>query len=292
MSITWEKIDMNTKRFRHIYFELTNICDRHCSFCPPVSRPRRFMPLAEAQNFLRQAAEFTPAVYWHLQGGPLLHPEFELITAFGRKLGLELKLTTNGSHLAEFEDYLLGGNFSQINFSIQSLNEVESAERERVWLDIINFTRRALREQPLLYINFRWWQNTPPDFTLPGAALGIPPEQWLPGAGRRSRRIAGRLYATFDREFNWPGSGAAERPHGETGSCRGLLEHIGILCDGRVVPCCLDAEGNLSLGDLHQTSLVEILSSDFACRIADGFRKGRRIMPQCQNCSYASRFDK
>lgn len=279
------------KKFKHIYFELTNICDRKCSFCPAVTRERRFMSKDEAFRFLDQAAEWSEAVYWHLQGEPLLHPDFDEITEYAHRLGLVLKLTTNASHLKEWEAHLLSGIFYQINFSLQSLNEVSVSERERVRTDIADFSRKALKERPELYLNYRWWQDAPPELDYFADRFGISPEQWLPVPGRRNRRVIGRLYTNFDGQFEWPDSSHSPRVEGEKGSCYGLIDHCGILCDGRVVPCCLDSQGTLSLGDLHDKTLEEILNSPMARAIESGFRKNCRVMKQCQSCGYASRFD-
>ncbi|MBR2510404.1 MAG: SPASM domain-containing protein [Lentisphaeria bacterium] len=281
-----------TKRFKHIYFELTNICDRKCSFCPEVKREKLFMPYDDAEKFLVQSAEISEAVYFHLQGEPLLHPDFEKITTFAKKIGLILKLTTNASHLQKYSEYLLEGNFFQINFSIQSLNEVSNDERLRVLDDIANFTRKALQKCPDMYINFRWWQNSPPDVEFFAQKFNIPTEKWLPYSGRHSVNITGRLYSTFDRQFVWPSSDADKRTDGTCGSCRGLLDHCGILCDGRVVPCCLDHEGFLTLGDLHSGNLSDILNSPRAAAIADGFKNNKRIETLCQNCNFAQRFNR
>lgn len=279
------------KKFRHIYFELTNICDRKCSFCPAVTRERQYMSPEDAFCFLEQAVEWTDAVYWHLQGEPLLHPEFREITEYASKLGLVLKLTTNASHLKEYSDHLLSGIFYQINFSLQSLNEVSLEERERVRKDIADFSRKALQEYPELYLNFRWWQDEPPDLDYFASYFGIPAEQWLPVSGRRNRRVIGRLYTNFDGQFEWPDPSSSPREQGEKGGCYGLIDHCGILCDGRVVPCCLDSHGALSLGNLHETALSEILNSPLALAIENGFRKNCRVMKQCQSCGYAARFD-
>ena len=279
------------KKFRHIYFELTNICDRKCSFCPEVTRQRMFMPKEDAFRYLEQVAELTEAIYWHLQGEPLLHPEFQFITEYAHELGLKLKLTTNASHLKDFAEYLLSGRFSQINFSLQSLNEVSREERERVRLDIAEFSKLALVKCPELYLNFRWWQDAPPELDFFAEQFGIPKEQWLPSVGRRNRRVIGRLYTNFDGQFEWPDPEKPQRENGGKGSCYGLIDHCGILCDGRVVPCCLDSHGSLALGNLHENSLKEILSSPTARKMEDGFRRNCRIMKQCQSCGYASRFD-
>ena len=147
------------------------------------------MPAEDAFCFLEQAAEFSDAVYWHLQGEPLLHPEFRAVSEYAHKLGLILKLTTNASHLKKWEEHLLSGIFSQINFSLQSLNEVTADERERVRKDIADFTEQALARTPELYINYRWWQDLPPELDYFAKRFGIPAEQWLPVSGRRNRRV-------------------------------------------------------------------------------------------------------
>ena len=120
--------------------------------------------------------------------------------------------------------------------------------------------------------------------------FNIPPAEWYPAEGRNHTRITGRLYSSFDHEFVWPVN-SVERQNGLNGSCKGLLDHCGILCDGRVVPCCLDSEGELTLGNLHSETLTKILDSPEAQKIADGFRHKKRIMPLCQKCGFASRFD-
>lgn len=278
------------KRFKHIYLEITDICDRRCSFCPEVRREKLFMPADEAENYLEQIAELSDAVYFHIQGEPLLHPDFEKITTFAKNLGLILKLTTNASHLKQYSDYLLSGNFYQINFSIQSLNEVSCNERMRVLNDIADFTLTALNKCPDMYINFRWWQDLPPDLQFFCEKFGVPRENWLPADGRNHTRVIGRLYSSFDHKFIWPAN-SPERTDGKNGSCKGLLDHCGILCDGRVVPCCLDSEGDLTLGNLHDNNLADILNSPLSLATADGFRHNKRIHKLCCNCNFAQRFD-
>ena len=249
------------------------------------------MPRADAFAFLDQIAEVSEAVYYHLQGEPLLHPDFQEISQCAAELGLVQKLTTNASHLDKYADFLLGGNFYQINFSIQSLNEVSDVERRRVMENIAEFTLKALVKCPEMYINFRYWQNSAPDVSFFAEKFGVPAEKWLPADGRYNVKVKDRLYCTFDREFQWPSEQETTRINGKYGSCYGLLDHCGVLCDGRVVPCCLDHEGALTLGDLHSDTLVNILNSEKACRIAGGFRRQERVEKICRSCGFAQRFD-
>ena len=62
------------------------------------------------------------------------------------------------------------------------------------------------------------------------------------------------------------------------------------MSDGTVVPCCLDADGNLALGNLFESDLESILSSERARNIYDGFTRRRACEELCRKCGYAKRF--
>ena len=69
-----------------------------------------------------------------------------------------------------------------------------------------------------------------------------------------------------------------------------LKQHFGILADGVVVPCCLDGEGDIPLGNVFTGELSEILSAPRARAIVEGFRRRAAVEPLCQTCSYKNRF--
>jgi radical SAM protein with 4Fe4S-binding SPASM domain len=100
--------------------------------------------------------------------------------------------------------------------------------------------------------------------------------------------IKNYLSLHFDTEFTWP------EPHlpiiGESGTCYGLRSHFGVLMDGTVVPCCLDKEGNIPLGNLTQESLEAILSSPRAKAMVQGFRNRQLQEELCKRCQYIERF--
>ncbi|MBR4944951.1 MAG: SPASM domain-containing protein, partial [Peptococcaceae bacterium] len=72
--------------------------------------------------------------------------------------------------------------------------------------------------------------------------------------------------------------------------CYGLRDQLGVLCDGTVVPCCLDHDGDLALGNLFQQTLDEILQSPRAQAIYQGFSNRQAVEPLCRRCGYARRF--
>ena len=96
------------------------------------------------------------------------------------------------------------------------------------------------------------------------------------------------MYLEHGDKFDWPELSAPDG--GETGFCYGLRDQIGVLCDGTVVPCCLDHEGDLALGNLFTQEMEEILASPRANAIYDGFSSRKAVEPLCRRCGYASRF--
>ena len=92
------------------------------------------------------------------------------------------------------------------------------------------------------------------------------------------------------------GAAIAVRPdrdapdRGESCFCYALRDHIGVLCDGTVVPCCLDHDGDLALGNLFTQELDEILNSERARTIRGGFSGRRAVEPLCRRCGFARRF--
>ena len=68
------------------------------------------------------------------------------------------------------------------------------------------------------------------------------------------------------------------------GYCFGMRDHFSILYNGDVALCCIDFNGRTAIGNLHNSSLKEILSSDELGRIIEGFKKYRVIHPYCKKC--------
>ena len=70
-----------------------------------------------------------------------------------------------------------------------------------------------------------------------------------------------------------------------------MRQMIGILADGTVVPCCLDADGNAALGNVFETPLSEILTSEPFVSARESMFNRKVVLPLCQHCSYRTRFD-
>lgn len=290
---------MPKKRFHKIHIEISNICNLQCGFCPPVIRENKMMDLGLFERLVEQIVPLTDLVCLHLMGDPLVHPEFEKMVEICDRYELNIFLVTNGvlmreKHLAT----LLHPRFYQVNFSLHSFFDNFPEKNPDKYLSrIFEYTDRALAERPELYINYRLWNLQDPrgEDTRNRQMLEKVCEKYhfeMPDGfdvrNRKSVKVRKRLYLHFDTEFVWP---SLDLPMlGKQGSCYGLSSHFGILADGTVVPCCLDKEGKISLGNANEETIESILRSNRAQAILDGFRQKKLTESLCQRCQYIERF--
>jgi len=287
------------KPFYKVHIEISNICNLQCSFCPEVIRQKRVMAPATFETIARQVSTRTKMVALHLMGDPLVHPRLGEIVEICDRLGLKIFLVTNGVLLKDenFET-LLHPAFRQINFSLHSFADNYGTKDPSTYLDaIFRFTELAFERRSYLFINYRLWNlNEPRGVGEENRALlrrigerfekEIPEDR--PEGSPKNFIVKNRLSLHFDTEFVWP---ALELPVlGDGGTCYGLRSHIGVLVDGTVVPCCLDKEGAINLGNILQTPLDVILAGPRASAVRNGFREGRLVEDLCRRCHYIQRF--
>jgi radical SAM protein with 4Fe4S-binding SPASM domain len=100
-------------------------------------------------------------------------------------------------------------------------------------------------------------------------------------------KLATNLYIEFDKMFEWPDEEHPEYEEEEV-FCYALRNQIGVLVDGTVVPCCLDHDGAIPLGNLYQETFEEIINSPRATKLLDGFTHHCAAEPLCRKCGYAA----
>ena len=109
----------------------------------------------------------------------------------------------------------------------------------------------------------------------------------IPVDRRGNRTLRPNLFLEHAEKFDWPAPGAPLR---RVEFCHGLRRQLAVLCDGTVVPCCLDGEGELALGNLFRQELEDILRGERAAAIQAGFDARRPAEELCRRCGYAERF--
>jgi radical SAM protein with 4Fe4S-binding SPASM domain len=246
-----------------------------------------------------QAKPLTKQICLHLMGEPLAHPEFTTIMQICDELELKIFLTTNGTLLKRHSEALsTWKSLEQINFSVHSY----FANPEKMTLNdymnpILNFCDSAYQKGSNFYINLRLWnlektnaqkqQNTLV-FDILNDRYQIKMNENVDVLAHKSKKIREKLYVHFDTEFIWPSLDQPKRS--EAGTCYGLRKQLAIHANGDVVPCCLDKESVLKIGNIHVNELNSILKDNRAIRIKNGFENNRLVEELCQKCQYADRF--
>lgn len=290
------------KRFKKVYIEITNICNLDCLFCPKTTRPQQLMDEERFKKIIRAVKPFTDHVYFHLMGEPLLNPNLASFLEICHETGLKVNLTTNGTLLHQNQSTLLSAPaLRQINISLSSFEANEMTQPLEAYLqEVLGFVKAASEQTPGPICSIRLWnmdtESLKGDNQLNGAILdqietAFDLEQGLLAKAvsqKPSLKLRERVYLNMAEKFEWPDIDKTEA-HDKV-FCYGLRDQMGVLVDGTVVPCCLDSEGHIALGNLLETDLSEILASDRVKALYDGFSNRQAVEALCQKCGYAQRY--
>lgn len=278
------------KRFAKIYLEITNICNLRCSFCHGTRRAARVMTAAEFRVLAEKLTPYTDYLYLHVLGEPLMHPELPEILDISAALGFRTCITTNGTLVGKRRDLLLSHAEHIGKFSISLHSAEASGTPIDSYLDsALNFAAELGACGTVTVL--RLWNLGEGGQNTENAAILARLRQKFPAPWHENRRgttLSPSVYLEWGERFDWPDLGAAD--YGEVGSCYGMRDHVAVLSDGTVIPCCLDSEGDIALGNLFEDELSDILASPRATAIAEGFKKRRAVEPLCRHCGYAQRF--
>ncbi len=274
---------------KKIYLEITNICNLKCSFCPGTCREGRFMSTEEFENISSALVGHTKFLYFHLMGEPLLHPDLGKFLSIAHGKGFRVILTTNGTLLSERGEELLSSPaLHRVNISLQSFEGSGSSDSslDSYMASVSDFASCAAEKGVIC--SLRLW-NEGGENSCNNQILSLLEERF-PAPWEdctKNLRLAPRVFLEHGDKFDWPDLAA---PEAEVSFCYGLRDHIGILCDGTVVPCCLDSDGSIPLGNIHEQSLKDIISTPRAKAIYEGFSCRKATEELCRRCGYASRF--
>lgn len=258
-------------RFKRIYIEITNVCNLNCEFCEPHKRKNRFMTSEEFENILNKISGFSSHIYLHVKGEPLLHPDFDKLVKFAYEKGFQINLTTNATLLKnhlEITKYL-----RQINVSFHATNNENLLQTTKKISDCI--------------INYRIW-----NFNENNEALDLIKKEFnisedLDFSKITNYTLAPNIFLSLATRFEWP---TLDKQTSSNGYCHALKDQIAILVDGTVVPCCLDNNGDIGLGNIFEESLEEILGKEKTQKIIDGFKNRIAVEDLCKKCTYKNRF--
>jgi len=281
------------RQLKKAYLEITDLCNLNCSFCPGTRRPGGFLSPEGFQTLAARLRPHTEYLYLHLMGEPLLHPQLAQLLDCAADLKFRVMVTTNGTMLPERGELLCGSPaVEKVSISLHSFEGNEGDGLDRYLEQCVRFAQEAAEHGKRCAL--RLWNldgaDTRGDHRLNGDILAVL-ERAFPGPWKEDRRgttLSPNIFLEWGERFDWPDLSAPER-EGRS-FCYGLRDQVGVLWDGTVVPCCLDHEGDIPLGNLYTQTLAEILDSPRAREIYEGFSQGKAREELCRRCGFTGRF--
>lgn len=289
------------KQFKKVYIEISNICNLKCSFCPTTERKAKALNSSEFEHILKEIKPYTNHIYLHVKGEPLFHKNLKEFLEISKNNNFFVNITTNGTLIEKYKDIFISDLAPrQINFSLHSFDgKLESIDNKNYLMNILNFTKNSL-EKGLTYISLRLWnfnQNDKDSAQQKGNRYILNTietffnldykiaDTLTPGKGLK---IKDKLFINSDLEFKWPNLN--DDFENEDGFCYGLRNQIAILSNGTVVPCCLDGEGVINLGNIFKESFNDILNSERVNNIYNGFSNHKAVEIFCKKCQFKNKF--
>ena len=273
--------------YARVYVEITNVCNKNCSFCHKTKRTPRQMSMGEFTLICEKLSGITEYLYLHVMGEPLMHPLIGDFISYATKRGFKVAVTTNGSLLDKFGQKIIDAGVYKVNISLHSFESGELSEHKQYIDSCLDFADNASKSGVLTIL--RLWNGGVTD-TLNCEVTDLLhkkfPDEW--NVGKRGARIRNKLHLEYGERFEWPDISSDNM--GEDLFCYGLSDHFGILSNGQVIPCCLDSDGIIDLGNIYTDDIKRILTSRRACAMCDGFSHKKATEELCQKCPYARRF--
>lgn len=261
------------KKFKKIYIEITNSCNLNCDFCIKNSRNKKFISIDEFKKLLGNIKEHTDYLYFHILGEPLLHPKINELIDMASK-DFKVNITTNGYLINNIKT----NNIRQLNISLHSFDDKYGVELKDYLDNIFN----KIDTLTNTYISLRLWvenkyNNKIIDYINDRYNLNI---NYL----IENYKINNNIFMNNFHEFIWPDLG--NNYYNEEGTCYGLTDHIGILVDGTIIPCCLDSKGIIDLGNIYKDNLNTILNTKRVENMITNFKNNKKCEELCKHCNF------
>ncbi|MBQ6933432.1 MAG: radical SAM protein [Clostridia bacterium] len=266
------------KPLKKIYIEITNLCNLKCSFCSQSQRKGQNMKSDDFRRIVEQIEKYTDYVHLHVKGEPLVHPELGEILEICGEHNIKVNITTNGTLLLKKLDVLkMHKSLRQVNISLHA----ETDDPERYFNECVEAGNILAKAG--VFVSYRLW-NGEGGLVLKQKLFDLYPENYVKG---NRITLSENTFLSLDEFWEWP---QLTLPYiGDKGICNGLRHHIGILVDGTVIPCCLDGEGQASLGNVFEKSFDEIWEENISLPRQNMYNR-KLCLELCKHCSYREKF--
>lgn len=266
----------NNKRFKKIYLEITNKCNLNCPFCIKNSRPTKELSMEEFKIILDKIKDYTDYLYFHILGEPLIHPLINDFIDYAHNNKFKINITTNGYLIKRIEN---NKNIRQLNISLHSFDENANLSLENYLDNIFNSVDKLIENKT--YISLRMWVKNKynqkmVDYINKRYNTNINLDDY--------HKINDHLFVNPFHEFIWPDLNNSY--YNEIGTCYAIKDHIGILSNGTIIPCCLDTKGIINLGNIFNNELEDVLNCPRIKTILNGFQNNQKCEELCKHCNF------
>lgn len=265
-------------KLKKIYIEITNRCNLNCSFCIHNKRVFKDITFDDYKIIIDKIKNHTKEIYLHVLGEPLLHPCVNEFIAYAAKNNLFVNITTNGYLINKIKD---NSDIHRLNVSLHSYSDNANLLLDE-YLDNVFKVIDKLRNKTFCAVRL-WVNNKNTDKTL--AYINKRYNTKIVEIHDDMKvKITNNLIIDTNHEFIWPSLN--NQYYSEVGTCRGLLDHLGILSNGTIIPCCLDSEGIINLGNIYQDSLDDVYNKPMVKEMICGFRNHKKVHELCKHCYF------
>lgn len=265
-------------QFKKIYIEITNACNLNCSFCIKNKRKINYMTFDNYKYIIDKIKWYTKEIYLHVLGEPLLHPEIISFIEYADSQGLLVNITTNGYLIEKISDVK---KIHRLNISLHSFDNAYKVGIDE-YLEKILKVVDNIRDNT--FVSLRLWVLSREKDMIIDCLNKRYHLEITDIKDNQKIKIGKNLMIDTFHEFIWPDLN--NDYYSEIGGCKGLIDHIGILSDGTVIPCCLDTKGIINLGNIYQEELDDILDKEIVRAMIDNFKKGYKCQELCKHCCF------
>ncbi len=279
------------KKYKKIYIEITNKCNLNCTFCSEVKRKKERITLENFEEIIKKINNYTDYIYLHVKGEPLLHPEIDKILDIAEKYNLKVNLTTNGTLFPNAVDKIKNKKaLHKINFSLHSENNYKNYLE-----NIFENVKKLSTDTVVIY---RLWTLNNNELDKKSQEIvekiknfyDLDEKTYKNLKTKNNVKISSTIYVDKDNEFTWPDN--IENELSPLGYCHALKTHIAILVDGTVVPCCLDSNASIPLGNIYDSTLEEIINNEKYKNLQRSFQNRKPCESLCRRCTFKDKFKK
>lgn len=262
------------KRFKKVYVEITNNCNLNCDFCIHNKRNNKFISIDEFKILLDKLKNYTDYLYFHILGEPLIHPKINELIDLASK-NFKINITTNGYFINRIKD---NKNIRQINISLHSFTNKANISLIKYLNNIFD----TIDNLENTYISLRLWIKSKHN----KAIINYINNRYnlLIDYDVKNYKINNHIFINNFHEFIWPDLN--NNYYSEYGKCYALKDHIGILVDGTIVPCCLDSNGTINLGNIYKSDIEDVLNTKKIKEMTECFNNSKKIEELCKHCNF------